>query len=241
MGASVVCWGTEWDVPLPEFESALARSVAESPSVALLLAGGFPRARFDDAVLAAQTLRRLEALEDEEVPPAERSRVVLEMLRGLEALARVGGPAALPFRVRARALAFPGVLGAGLARLDLVRAEMALEASWSQPLRALDTYAYACAAMAPDSCSETGRELYRLGLALSHELAVVSAVEAGNEPDLHNAANSVTPNFRHSLKGLDRWFSVDDFEATPDDRRRAAARPFVYRPPDPPPFLRTRR
>jgi len=141
----------------------------------------------------------------------------------------------LPDWARAHALV-PGEFGSALVRLDLARAELAIERSWGPQRSGLDAIAFAAAAAAPTEGPgrELGRELYRLGIALVHEHAVAFAFEEKDgrgEPHTGTAQADASPNFHHHLRRLEEWYAPADFAVTPDDRKRALEAGYVFRAP----------
>ena len=106
------------------FRETLEQGAADSPLVETLRKALSP-ATVERAIRAATGLRGVSELDDfSELPKqdlAVRDCLVFRTLLDLDALEKLGGPIVLPYRARLRRHAFPGKLGAWLARIDLER------------------------------------------------------------------------------------------------------------------------
>ena len=153
------------------------------------------KADVDRALRGAHALRRIsELVERPAVDAPERDALVFGALVDLESIAALGGPTVLPWRARAHLLAFADPVGAGLARLDLMRARRTSPgisdgvAASHGFVQKVSEFFFVCAAVAAPNPDEGGRGAQptrlpeyqgpspsRLSLAWLRERAVYSA------------------------------------------------------------------
>ncbi|HZV02991.1 MAG TPA: hypothetical protein VFF73_40165, partial [Planctomycetota bacterium] len=235
----------ELDRKGPDFEGDLAAAVAAQPSVRAAFETQALRGRLADLLAAAGALHRLELLESIEAGNANADAsdvraLALDALRGMEAFARVGGPAVLPFRARLRRLALPGPLGVGHARLDLARAERVVVEIDGRLFGAgnIARYTISCAAAAPPPGPDRdlGRELYTLAVAWNHEDGVDTAFNQGGDDVarrltiLKGSMSEERPLNRPYKSGIRSWYAEHDYEPTAEDETRVRAAKYERRP-----------
>lgn len=221
----------EFELSAPEFDAALDEAVATTPFRYALA----PE-QLADGVATVKGLKRLELLEQAEVPDGEpRDRLIFGAIQGMEAFARLSGPAALPFRARLRALVFPGAFGRALARLDLLRAEHAVLAARIDVEANRDPriagYVFVCAGAAgePGAGRDLARELYGLALAWMRESGLREAIR--EKTALRFQGHLAELKFRTHYRSLRRFVVDTDFEPTVEDRARAASPTYEFRAP----------
>ncbi len=210
-GSSDYFFEEDWDPPglsgepvCRWFDAQLSKDAADDTALAVLRRT--EGASVDRVLDALPGLRRLEELEADPptiADPAVRRRLAFEALERIESLVLVAPAEALPFRARARRIAFPGRLGEALASLDLVRIKESAPHIWIGDVAAGE-YALLGASIAGDATTELEGlrltdELWNEAVKRVHMGSVYASIARGSGPGSPGAsvdpghATGVTP------------------------------------------------